>query len=126
MMDQHQKVKQDAIRLWGLVDHPVYDSSRNPELGFSAEAVAVAKRGRRNTAETALIGGTETKKAARGHERSARRYGINEEVERLRGYPTAMEKYHDALQALQCGGATDPKRTTTRRKTGWEPTMKKR
>ena len=99
---QHRRVKEEAAKLWQMLDNPVFDSPENPELLFSAEAVRIAKRGRRCTTETVVLGSNATEKAIRDFERSARRHGDeNAEIERLREYPDALRGYQRILRRVK-------------------------
>ena len=44
LLEQHEGIKLQAVRLWPLLGNPAYDAPRNPEAGFPAEAIAAAKR----------------------------------------------------------------------------------
>ena len=113
LSEKHQKVKQDAVRLWELIDNPVYDAALDPEREFSAEAIAVAKRGRRSTMESALVGSI-GQSAVRDFERSAKRHGADEEVKRLSEYPEALERYEKIMKAMQCSNRNVRQRRTGR------------
>ena len=91
------------MKIWARLDHPVFDSPMNHESGFGEDGILVAKRGRRCTMETRLLGSNQTKKKkTRDFERSARRYGNDdEEIRRLREYPEALEQYRRTLSALR-------------------------
>ena len=102
----HREVKSDAMRLWSRLGNPVYDSTFNPEDGFSEEAVLVAKRGRRCTMETHFLGIIQTKKRVRDYERSAKYYGNDEEqLKRLEEYPKALRSCQEIVRRLRqrCG-----------------------
>ena len=76
MEEHHLNLKWQGVRLWELLGNPVYDASMGPGSGYSAEAIAVAKRGRRCTIETAWIGRNATMKEIRDRERSAKKKGL--------------------------------------------------
>ena len=100
--EQHRVIKREASLLWDLLDNPVYDSPYDPESLFSADAIRIAKRGRRCTAETAVLGSNATRKAIRDFERTARRHGNDDaEVERLREYPDALAAYKRTLRKIR-------------------------
>ena len=95
----HRTTKEGAKQLWYLLGNPAYDSPSNPESMFSAEAVDMAKRGRRRTVETSLLGCNNTRRAIRDFEWIARKHGDeSSEIERLKGYPTAMGNYRRILR----------------------------
>ena len=102
MMEAHHRAtKEQAAKLWELLDHPVYDSPVDPEALFPADVTAIAKRGRRSTQETACLGINATKRDIREHERSARkRCNDGEEILRLREYPTALANYNRVIGRL--------------------------
>lgn len=94
---KRERVNQEATQLWGRIDHPTADQTRNHEKGFSADAVAMAKRGRRRTFESAC-GSTETRKAIRNHERSAWKHGdVTMDAERLLEYPQDICRYNKVM-----------------------------
>ena len=39
----HRRVESDALRLWSILDNPVFDSPMRPETGFIDDAILVAK-----------------------------------------------------------------------------------
>ena len=98
----HREIKSEALELWKLLENPVFDSPLNHESNFSDAAVQLAKRGKRCTVESGIVGSTNTKKAIRSYERSAKRHG-NEmvEVERLQEYPNAVQDYSRILRKLK-------------------------
>ena len=102
MEAKHRQVKTEAKRLWFLLGNPVYESPINPEAQFSSEAATLAKRGKRCTTEAVAQGSTRTRKEIRDFERSAQRHGNDQEqVERLREYPTALADYQRILRKLR-------------------------
>ena len=98
---EHRRTKEEAKQLWYLLARPVYDSPSDPASTFSADAVAMGKRGRRCTIETAVLGSNNIHRAIRDFERSAKMNG-NEtaEVERLEEYPAALDSYHRILRRV--------------------------
>ena len=84
-----------------LLDNPAHGAPSGPEQDFSKDVISIAKRGRRCTAETAVLGCHATQKAIRNHERRDRRYG-NEEVEigRFREYTDAVTAYKRTMRRL--------------------------
>ena len=102
--ERHRAVKMEALNLWRVLDNPVYDSPIDPEAAFSVEAVRIAKRGRRCTMETHLLGSSETQRAIRNFERIAARHGNDQEqVQRLMEYPNALERYQRIVREVQAG-----------------------
>ena len=100
--EHHRSMKQQAVQLWTLLGNPVFYSPANPEDGFTSEAIAIAKRGRRCAHETVRLGSNATNRAIRDHERSAKRHGNHDdEVERLREYPNALVGYARILRRAQ-------------------------
>ena len=94
MTEHHDRIKLQAADLWKRLDNPAFDSPLGPESGFAAEAIAIAKRGRRATTESCIVGSMATKRAIRDYERSAKNHGAtDEEILRLREYPEAVARY---------------------------------
>ena len=79
----------------------MHDAPSDPEKDFTGEVIAIAKRGRKCTAETAVLGSNATQRAIRNHERSAKRHGNNEvEIGRLRAYQAAAIAYKRTMRML--------------------------
>ena len=113
MGEDHREIKDEAIRLWNLMGSPVYDSPSGPVALLSDEAVTTAKRGRRFTMETGRLGSNNTRRAICDIDRIACRHGgVNAQIERLRGYPIALEIYPRIIRRVraECGSRRTKRR----------------
>lgn len=89
------------MRLWNLLDNPVYYSPRNAESHFPDYAIKAAERGRRCDMEISLLGSNVANRAIRDFERSARRHGGDQVgLERLTEYHNAIDGYQRILRRM--------------------------
>ena len=113
MEKEHHGRKNQALERWERLDNPSYDAPLNIEACYSEEVLNIAKRGRKCTLETAVMGRNKPKRARMDHERSAKLSGETEiEVELVREYPEALWRYRDVLFKFQARALTGSKEKT--------------